>query len=83
MRRLVLALRSAGVCFFSLTYHSPSLVPGNTPYVRNASELERFLDTIDRFLGFFMGELGGLPTTPNAILDLLVRRDGAPAMAAA
>ncbi|MDX6749973.1 polysaccharide deacetylase family protein [Geminicoccaceae bacterium 1502E] len=66
-RRLVRALLDGGQRLFSLTYHSPSLMAGCTPYVRDAAGLERFTDTIERFLDFFMGELGGEATTPTRL----------------
>jgi hypothetical protein len=72
MRRLTLALLRAGLRTFSLTYHSPSLMPGNTPYVRTEAELEVFLTTIDRYLEFFMREIGGHPSTPIATRDLVL-----------
>jgi hypothetical protein len=40
--RLIAALLDDGVRALSFSFHSPSLVPGNTPYVRNAAELVRF-----------------------------------------
>jgi hypothetical protein len=73
MRRLTLALLRSGIRTFSLTYHSPSLMPGNTPYVRTEAELETFLMTIDEYLSFFIGEVGGHPSTPVATRDLIVK----------
>jgi len=73
MRRLTLALLRRGIRTFSLTYHSPSLEPGNTPYVRSAAELDRFLATLDRYLAFFTEEVGGRPSTPLDIRDLILR----------
>lgn len=35
-------LLDEGACLFSLSFHSPSLRPGNTPYVRDANELSIF-----------------------------------------
>jgi hypothetical protein len=40
---------------FSFTYHSPSLAPGNTPYVRSAADLRAFLQRIERYLDFLPG----------------------------
>jgi hypothetical protein len=73
MRRLTLALFRSGLRTFSLTYHSPSLQPGNTPYVRTQSELDSFLAALDRYFDFFIGKLGGRPSTPLATRDLVVR----------
>jgi hypothetical protein len=44
---------------FVLTYHTPSLVPGNTPYVRTQDDLRRFLAWLDEFYDFFTREVGG------------------------
>jgi hypothetical protein len=57
--RLLDALYAQGVRVFSLTYHSPSLAPGHTPYVRNAQELQEFLSRIDRVCAHFRDRLGG------------------------
>jgi glycosyltransferase involved in cell wall biosynthesis len=53
---------------FVLTYHSPSLQPGNTPYVRTDRDLEEFLAWMDGYFDFFMRELGGVPGTPAQML---------------
>ena len=72
-RRLTRAMLRRGYRVFSLTYHSPSLAPGNTPYVRDAAQLESFLSRIDRFLEFFMGEVGGNAATPFEIKERALR----------
>lgn len=66
-RHLTRNLYARGYRFFSISYHSPSLVPGHTPYVRNASDLHRFLTWIERFLEFFFEELGGVADTPSGV----------------
>lgn len=63
-RRLTRAMLRQGHRVFHFTYHSPSLLPGNTPYVSNDAELVNFLDRIERYMEFFLGELGGRPATP-------------------
>ncbi|MBI4881007.1 MAG: WalW protein [Planctomycetes bacterium] len=81
LRRLTLALRARGVDVFTLSFHSPSLKPGCTSYVRSAAELARFLDRCRAYLDFFLGDLGGLPAAP---LDLRARLLGdGPAQGAA
>lgn len=74
-RRLTRTLLAAGQRVFSFTYHSPSLAPGNTPYVRSESELARFLDRFEQFFDFFFGEIGGRAATPLEIKAYL-SRDG-------
>ena len=40
--RAIAALDRDGLGLFSLSFHSPSLVPGHTPYVRSKGDLEAF-----------------------------------------
>ena len=61
--RLLRALAARGQRVFTLTYHSPSLAPGNTPYVRSDAELAAFLATIEQVLVYFRDALGGRFTT--------------------
>ena len=61
--RLLAAMAKAGRRFFTLTYHSPSLAPGHTPYVRDEADLAEFLSRIEQVLLFFRDRLGGEFTT--------------------
>lgn len=61
--RLIEAMIRQGRRTFSLVYHSPSLVPGNTPYVRTQSDLARFLEAIEAVLAYFRDVIGGRFTT--------------------
>jgi hypothetical protein len=65
MRDLTRTLFARGCRIFALTFHSPSVEPGHTPYVRTTADLARFLDCVDRYCAFFTGELRGRPTTPH------------------
>jgi len=71
LRRLSHTLLSRGNRTFVFTYHSSSLLPGNTQYVRSASDLSRFLRTIEAYLEFFLGEVGGICLTPSELRALL------------
>jgi hypothetical protein len=62
---LAAVLAAAGCRTFTLTFHSPSVVPGHTPYVRTLQDLERFLRDIERFCEFFLSNLDGIPMTPS------------------
>ncbi len=62
-QRLVRHMVADGIRVFVLTYHSPSLEPGNTPYVRTPDDLQRFLGWLDGFYDFFRSEIGGTPAT--------------------
>jgi hypothetical protein len=48
-----------------MTLHSPSLVPGHTPYVRDPQALDAFLDRVDNYCQFFFGTLQGAADTPE------------------
>ena len=56
--------------FFCLSYHSPSLVPGNTPYVQTRKDLDAFHYWMEEYFSFFFGEMGGMATTPADMLDM-------------
>ena len=71
LKRLTRALLAQGCRAFTLTYHSPSLAPGMTPYVRDQAGLARFLADLEAYLVFFLEELGGRTATPYEIRDLL------------
>lgn len=69
-KRLIEAMLRQGHRLFTMTYHSPSLAAGHTPYVRSAADLSAFLDRIRRLLAYFFGTLGGAATTPLEIRRL-------------
>lgn len=70
--RLVRTLLARGQRIFNLSYHSPSLMPGGAPYVRDADDLARFLDRLEGLLDFFVNHVKGRFITP---LDLKRRLD--------
>jgi hypothetical protein len=69
---LIKSLMRRGHTFFTLTYHSPSLAPGNTPYVRNEADLAAFLRRIETVLRAFKEELGGDFTTVSRYRAALI-----------
>ncbi|MHA1569333.1 MAG: polysaccharide deacetylase family protein [Alphaproteobacteria bacterium] len=77
-RRLTRAMLGRGQRVFSFTYHSPSLAPGHTPYVRDEAELAVFLDRFDRYFDYFLGEIGGRAATLREARDLLAAGTAAP-----
>lgn len=62
--RLTRALYNRGLRTFTWSFHSPSVVPGNTTYVQDEHQLEQFLSSFHQFFDFFFNELGGQATTP-------------------
>ena len=81
-QRLTRSLLNQGCRIFSYTYHSPSLRPGCTPYVRDQRDLARFLEAMDRYFDYFIGVLGGRPATPMDVHRLLQGRRATAATAA-
>ncbi len=65
MRALTEELFARGLRTFMFSFHSPSLEPGHTPYVRSRADLDRFLQDIERFCEYFMGDRGGIASTPG------------------
>jgi hypothetical protein len=59
-RYAIEALIERGVTLFHLSFHTPSIVPGNTPYVRDQADLARFWAWWDGVLDLFAAR-GVLP----------------------
>ncbi len=64
MRRLATTLVDEGIRVLVFSFHSPSVMPGGTPYVRSDADLARFLSKCRRFFDFFFAHLGGRAMTP-------------------
>jgi hypothetical protein len=71
---LVRMLHRTGLRIFSFGFHSPSLDFGCTPYVRSTYELDVFIYRCRRFFDYFMGDLGGIPATPQELRAQLSNR---------
>ena len=71
LKRLTDTLLASGNRIFLLSYHSPSVAPGNTPYVRDEPELQRFLGVIDRYCEYFMTTCGGVGGTLDVTYETL------------
>ncbi|MBV9481333.1 MAG: WalW protein [Acidobacteria bacterium] len=71
LRRLTQKLLNRERRVFVLSYHSSSLLPGNTEYVRSADDLGRFLATLAAYLQFFSEELSGTFMTPTELRSAL------------
>lgn len=75
LRRLTQYLLARGVRVFSLSFHSPSVEPGRTPYVRSVEELEAFLDRLRGYFDYFFDELKGRTMSPTEIRAHLLSMD--------
>lgn len=61
-----------GLPVILLSFHSPSLAPGHTPYVRTEADLDRFYDWL-RGVYAYLRQRGVAPTTVSAIMDAVQR----------
>jgi hypothetical protein len=67
MKRLTRALLARGQHTFVVSLHSPSVVPGHTPYVRTDADVVALLQRLHEYLIFFRDELRGRFSTPPAL----------------
>jgi len=73
LKRVTDTLLSAGRRLFVLSYHSPSVVPGNTPYVRDEAELQRFLGVIEQYCEYFLGTCAGAGMTFDNVRSVYLK----------
>ena len=71
MQRMTRSMLDDGQRIFVFSFHSPSVHPGYTPYVRDEAGLRRFLDKTRGYFEWFMRELNGESMTPLQIKALL------------
>lgn len=74
---LVPILHADGLKVFGFAFHSPSLEPGNTPYVTSNAELEQFVARCRGFFEWFLGDFGGIASQPLEIRNSLKDSCGA------
>jgi hypothetical protein len=67
-------LLKRNVRFFTWSFHSSSIVVGNTSYVQSQKQLAEFLDRFKRFFDFFFGTLGGAATSPIQFKNLMEKQ---------
>ncbi|MEN3975488.1 polysaccharide deacetylase family protein [Emcibacter sp. SYSU 3D8] len=71
LKRLTRKLLVNGTRVLTFSFHSPSLRPGCTPYVKDESDRARLLRTCRDYFQFFRDELGGRFATPLEVRDAL------------
>lgn len=77
-QRLTRALLKRGIRVFVYSFHSPSVAPGHTPYVRDEADRQRFLDSLRGYLAFFRDRLGGVGMTPLEVREYLTQQSRPP-----
>ncbi|GGC36119.1 hypothetical protein GCM10011371_24380 [Novosphingobium marinum] len=60
-----------GLPLLVLSFHSPSIAPGHTPYVRNEQDLDAFYDWWRTILGY-LAQRGVAPASVRDIMDAVV-----------
>ncbi len=68
VKRAITWMLRDGYQYFSLSFHSPSLTPGHTPYVRNSADLSQFYRWWDKVLSF-LAEKGITPISAKEISE--------------
>lgn len=82
MCRLADAQLRAGAKVFMLSLHSPSFMPGGTPYAATRAEVAALLGRIEGFLEHFFGRMQGAPISPLDLRERILGGAGdAPALA--
>lgn len=61
---LTRALLDRGVRTFTWSFHSSTVLPGGSPYVRSERDVNEFLASFRRYFDYFFGDLGGRSMTP-------------------
>lgn len=56
-------LQKLNIKVFTISFHSPSLEIGNTPYVRNEHDKRQLLHWLDEILKYLKDEVGAAPST--------------------
>lgn len=70
MMTLTDALLRRGDRCFVLSLHSPSVMPGGTPYARTEEDVAKLLNSLKGYFEFIFGERNAEPWTPAAALQL-------------
>jgi hypothetical protein len=68
VRDAISALLDDGLQYLSFSFHSPSVAPGHTPYVRNSAELSDFYRWWDRILNF-LAQRGVAPAGIDEVVE--------------
>jgi hypothetical protein len=69
MMALATRLAAAGEPVLNVLFHSSEALPDGSPYNRTETDVEAFLDRLDRFLVFATGQLGAQPATFSEFRD--------------
>jgi hypothetical protein len=63
-------LLDKGQRVFAMSFHSTSLTPGSTPYVKTDADRDALYRWLEEYFAFFAGEIGGSFMTPQQLYAL-------------
>jgi hypothetical protein len=69
--KITQSLYRKGVRTFTWSFHSPTVMPGNTPYAKNEQEVIKFLDSFRQYFDYFFTAMNGVATTPTLLKNRL------------
>jgi hypothetical protein len=69
-KALTRMLLEKGQRVFTMAFHSTSLTPGSTPYVKTEADRDALYRWLEEYFAFFAGEIGGRFMTPLALYEL-------------
>ncbi len=75
VREAIDAMLDSDLRFLSFSFHSPSIAPGHTPYVRNSAELSDFYRWWDKILTH-LANRGVTPASVDEVYDAASRARG-------
>ncbi len=76
-KNLTKSLLARGSKVLTFAFHSPSMQPGQTPYVRSQEDLKKFLANCRQYFDFFLNEVGGATMGALELRELLVNPSAA------
>ena len=69
--KITRSLYDQGVRTFTWSFHSPTVMPGTTPYVDSEKDVQAFLDMFKRYFDFFFNTMDGVATSPMQLRNKL------------
>jgi len=75
MKRLIRAMMKNNVKFYNISFHSNSLLPGQTPFVSTNKQLDLFLKKLEDIIEY-MVEIGFKPITLSEVQRKLISTTG-------
>lgn len=77
LKQVTRSLLDQGTRVLTFSFHSPSVVPGHTPYVASDDDLAMFLETCHEYFSFFRHDIGGTFSSPDGIRDAMTVKQAA------